>query len=651
MTPEWKPRGGKEKPYKARQVLHEANTSLEYGEKTWTTAQTVRDLMQNHLDAETDRYYQQVAAAIFDEKTLKEYFASGKESAERKRAEEFLHAAFMFANHVADMTSEARMQSEAHLQKLSAGLSVREPVKKGASFAPSLLLEAVRGVSEERPLVSYEVYDAKTGASIGWIPHDAFSTEALYRTKGKEGFRYQVTGMKIADHGSGFDSQLSALYLSSKTGKRHLRGKFGEGAKMSELHLLRGGASMKMRSTYTARNGDEIIRSRVWQARPQVKEGRLVSSGVEVEREGVQETGSLVSISLQGAKEAFKKEMLDNIDPRVGGLEKNIADFRAQGFSYPMPISEKHLAGIDVTGDGEVQYVQGLRVELAKESFGYAKPWFSYNFLDSSIIGGRDRNEIKAEITERIRAFWHHVDDPALLQTLVRTAVHDKKRNTNDIYSSDELRALTEIINASKDSRETFALKAQKIVDEALIRELGLKEGVHALVVSAAHRDDPHLADVMSYAKGRGYAIKVTAANLGSYALDGFSKRVQPKYKIVDIGDIRKEMDGEREEDGEEEQRMEGEKEKAIREVFLAAEASIRTLMQKAGKEPKTFELEFDLKKVNDHEDDEFDDEGGSSGWFSRFTRGKKSSQEVQLRTFMESHFIHYCAVGRARSH
>ncbi len=596
MSGEWKPRSAKGEPYRSRKVLHEANTSIEYGEKTWTTAQTVRDLMQNHLDAETDRYYQQVAAAIFDEKTLKEYFALDKKSPEYKKAEEFLHAAFMFAKHVEDMTSDARAYSEIHLQKLSAGLAVNESVKKGASFAPSLLLEAVRGVSEERPLVSYEVYDAKTGASVGWIPHDAFSTEALYRTKGKEGFRYQITGMKIADHGSGFDSQLSALYLSSKIGKKHLRGKFGEGTKMSELHLLRGGASMKMRSAYTARNGDEIVRSRVWQARPQVKEGRLVSSGVEVEREGVQETGSSVSISLRGAKDAFKKEVLENIDPRIGGLEKNIADFRAQGFSYPMPTSEKHLVGIDVTGDGDVQYVQGLRVELAMESFGYAKPWFSYNFLDSSIIGGRDRNEIKAEIKERIRAFWHHIDDPALLQTLVRTAVHDKKRNT-DIGSSEELRALKEILSASGDSRETFALKAQKIVDEALVRELHLKEGVHTLVVPASYQDNRNLADVMSYAESRGHAITVTAASLGSYELEGFGKRVQPKYTIVDIADIRKEMNGERK--AGEEQRVEGEKEKAIREVFLAAEASVNALMQKAGMRPKTFEFAFDLENAH----------------------------------------------------
>src|SRR3989344_6633006 len=108
MTPEWKPRGGKEKPYKARQVLHEANTSLEYGEKTWTTSQTVRDLMQNHLDAETDRYFRQLAASIFDGKELETYFKSKNDPEMRQKMDDLLQTAHLFAKHVEDMTPETR---------------------------------------------------------------------------------------------------------------------------------------------------------------------------------------------------------------------------------------------------------------------------------------------------------------------------------------------------------------------------------------------------------------------------------------------------------------------------------------------------------------------------------------------------------------
>ena len=64
---QWQTRGANENALKARRLVHEANTNIEYGEKTWTTGQTVRDLMQNHLDAETDVYYRSIASSLFDE--------------------------------------------------------------------------------------------------------------------------------------------------------------------------------------------------------------------------------------------------------------------------------------------------------------------------------------------------------------------------------------------------------------------------------------------------------------------------------------------------------------------------------------------------------------------------------------------------------
>jgi len=595
----WKQKGRKEKPYRARKVSHEASTSIEYGEKTWTTAQTVRDLMQNHLDAETERYYQQVAKTIFGEDGLKQYFDLNSGAIERKKADDLLHAAFMFAKYAEDMTPEARRQSEQYLVNLSSGLSINNSLRQENALLPQHFLEVVRSISEERPIVSYEVMDTETNTSAGWVAYETFRDESLYQLKNKNGFRYKISGMKIVDHGSGFDSQLSALYITSKTGKRHLRGKFGEGSKMSELHLLRNMASLKMRSRYMVKDDHKGEQSRVWQTRPQVKDGRLVSRGVEVEQESDESTGSTVIVSLRGANEVFLKDFIDNVDPRLGGLEKNIADFSSQGFSYPMPITEKYLSGVDVSGNGEVQYVQGLRVELAKESFGYKEPWFSYNFLDSSIISGRDRNEIKAEITDRIKSFWHHADSSELLKELVRTAVRDASRNKGGILSSPELSALQEILAAGDESESFMTERIQKIVDEALLHELELEENVHTLVMASRDQKDKSFRDVISYAKEQGYEIKTTAADIGSWALAGFSKRLPNEYKVVTFIDIRNEMSDKSTEDKVEET-IEGKREKAIRELFLPAVASVNRLISRAGMEPKTFELKFDMpKKVN----------------------------------------------------
>lgn len=592
----WKQRGSKEKPYRARRLSHEANTSIEYGEKTWTTAQTVRDLMQNHLDAETERYYQQIAKTIFEDDRLKQYLDSDNE-VEHKKAEDLIHAAFVFAKYVEDMTPEARLQSETHLQKLAQGLAVNNALQQENTFSPSLFLEATRPIEEDRPLVAYEVIDAETNTSGGWVAYEALRDEPLYQSKSQNGFRYKIAGMKIVDRGYGFDSQLSALYLSSKTGKRHLRGKFGEGAKMSELHLLRNGASLKMRSRYEMKGYDTTEKSRVWQTRPKVKDGRLVSRGVEVEQENGEDTGSMVSISLRGANEAFRKEFIDNVDPRLAGLEGNIGDFRSHGFSYPMPITEKYLSGVDISGNGDVQYVQGLRVELAGESFGYITPWFSYNFLDSSIIGGRDRNEIKEEITDRIKSFWQHVDSPELLKQLVRTAVHDTNKSSGSIFHSSELSALQEILTA-EDKSKSIPENVQQIVDDALLQELALEKNVHTLVMASLYLKDKNLADVISYAKEQGYKIKTTATNIGISELESFAKRLPSEFRVATSVDIQNEMHREPKED--EEETVEGEREKAIREIFPPAVASVNELIVAAGMEPQTFELQFDIpKKVN----------------------------------------------------
>lgn len=98
MNNGWRSRGSGEGSYRARPISHESGSSIEYGEKTWTTAQTVRDLMQNHLDAETERYYAKVAETLFSKETL-----ATLENAEppvKVRAEELLHASFMYAKHI-----------------------------------------------------------------------------------------------------------------------------------------------------------------------------------------------------------------------------------------------------------------------------------------------------------------------------------------------------------------------------------------------------------------------------------------------------------------------------------------------------------------------------------------------------------------------
>src|SRR5205085_8628153 len=121
------------------------------------------------------------------------------------------------------------------------------------------------------------------------------------------------------DEGSGYDAKLTTLYKSFKAGKRHLRGKFGEGTKMNETHFVRNGAKIKMRSHYPIPDQN---RERAWQRHGYVDEEKIVRlKGIEVdlpEREDT-EFGSSTFIEISHANEKFKQDFIKNIDPRSKG--------------------------------------------------------------------------------------------------------------------------------------------------------------------------------------------------------------------------------------------------------------------------------------------------------------------------------------------
>jgi hypothetical protein len=625
MSFEWKPRGNENEPYQARRISHEAKSSIEYGEKTWTTAQTVRDLMQNHLDAETDKYYKSISSILIDRERGE---TLGEEAS--KKIEDFLYSCYMFASHVSDMTPETRSISEKHLQKLSEGLSVRESVVRGGMFDSSLFVEQASEIAMHTPSVSYEITNTETKESLGWIPYETLRDEPLYQKTILGKHTYAINGMKMVDRGPGYDSQLSALYISSKTGKRHLRGKFGEGAKMSELHLLRHGAQMKMRSQY-ALESDEGEKKRIWQARAKIVDKRLVSEGVEIEKTGDEETGSTTIISLKNAGSTFRDEMVRNIDPRKGGLAGNIAEFGSQDFVYPMPVAEPHLVGINMSGSGDIQYVQGLRVELAEEAFAYSKPWYSYNILDSSIIAGRDRNEIKNEIVNRISAFWKNNDNPELLRQLVHTVVHDKYRGEQrgptelSFFES----TLIETIDASEESQALKA-KIQGILDEEFLKGIAPEKNLPTLVLSnGRYKDRGDWGEVILFAEREGYRIKTVAVDVSPWAISKFAGRISAEYKIMSLRDVEDELRRRKEENkGITKEFVEGEKEQAIREVFSSAVDSLNSFLTACEIPTRSFTLRFaPSDDGNLYDEDEYD----SHDPFALFSDKKEEKKAMRL--------------------
>jgi len=140
-----------------------------------------------------------------------------------------------------------------------------------------------------------------------------------------------------------------------------------------------------------------------------------------------------------------------------------------------MPISEKTLVGIDIPGSGDIQYVQGLRVEACQRVIRvYSKPWFSYDILDSSIIAGRDRNEIKEGIIDKIRTFWENNDNEELVKKLVYTVVKDETKK----IISPELTFFCKVLSGDIEKQESVdnVKKIQAVIDKELIEQLSLEK-------------------------------------------------------------------------------------------------------------------------------------------------------------------------------
>ncbi len=528
-------------PVKARRVEEDALSRMEYGERTWTSAQTVRDIMQNHLDANTDRFFCELMDVVIDEskvdidtldewdvRTLnnlsylvfiyRKYFADADQSVQQRVLEQIREHSVMVADYVHDDL-------------------LRESLDKpeDREIDPTSLVERIEPITEAVPDVEYCVVDVTTPETkCTWVSYELIQ-QPPYTDVQAEGeqeaaptFRYQIESMKVGDQGPGFDVQLTAFYKSTKRDKRHLRGKFGEGSKMCYLHLLRNNARAKLRSSYMI-NGevaqpDAPQMRRVWQGRPVDEEGIMKIHGVEIEREdqGDLESGTCSVISIKKADPAFREEFTRNIDPRIErqGMGSNCVEFSDQPFHYELssrflwdPAENEYFAvGVSLGRDPSEQYVQGLRVDYQKEEGRGGQPLFSYDVANGYYIGGRDRNVSKGEEVDRaIASCWRYIQDPELLTALVqRVTNHDERMSRPP-----EAQTLDGLLKnaCTAEQAEPHHEALLRIFPEAI----GLQRGCRNVIITTDSLGRYHKE--VEIAQRNGFNIAVVRRDIGHEAL------------------------------------------------------------------------------------------------------------------------------------
>ena len=579
------------------QRLHaDTKTHVEYGEKTWTTAQTVRDILQNHLDANTQQFFNKLISAVVDVNKLSERSIKTQEEG----FDDFSYNLFRFRKGLGSFSPDAEKEMVDLLNEYIYYAPIRqELLDEQGKIRLDALKQAVAPIVEIPPKVTYKIVYLNTSEKQNneqWLSYDElqqsqFSEKAGAPATDTEKFRYQIVGMKIEDQGSGFDAKLSAFYKSTKRGQRHLRGKFGEGAKMSETHLMRHGASVKMRSRFEI-NGGQPVHERIWQHRAYLGEDNTIQQkGVQVDIPPGQESGagSYTLITIDKADPAFQQEFLVNVDPRIqgGGLAQNCLEYSQAKYYYPMSklVYKGKPVGMSLEVSPDNQYVQGLRVGSGATSRQEVKPLFSYDFLDSSILQGRDRSELNNSIESQIYDFWTQADSQVLISELIRRVTTGNYSE----YNTPEAKALDQILTGRYDQTEIHRdTQTGRTTDDTLKTFpalAGAKPGIKNVIIKEAdgYRD----RDFITILQSRGYNIITLKPGISSKAISNLNQKHEGDYQFYSIDSARTEVQATRNEMDPNDERV-----GSSQELLHSAFVELGAIIEKAGLNTADFRIE-----------------------------------------------------------
>jgi len=522
----------------------DTKTYIDYGERTWTTGQTIRDILQNHLDANTQRYFNQLVSTVIETANL--------DITKANAFDEFSYTLFRYRKALEDLSPEAEGEYIDLFNQYANELPLKpQYVNPDGTIKIESIKSAISTIEESPPLIRYRVVDQTQDASkqvSKWVDWQKMQSpeylEQIKDSEGKKVFRYRITGVQILDEGSGFDSKLTGFYKSTKTGKRHLRGKFGEGLKMSEAHLIRNGAKVKMRSAYHINEGEN--RDRVWQQRPYVGDDgtvKIKSIEIDIPQEQKMQSGSFTIIDIQAAIPEFQEEFIKNIDPRISnqGLAINCLAYSKIKYFYPIvkiDNSTKPL-GVSLDADPNYQYVQDLRVGEGQRKSDQVL-LFSYNFLDSNILTGRDRSELNNAMYSQIKRFWQEAESPLLLKELIRRSLLEGRDSSG---VSPEFNALKTLINSDPCDLNAQARRTRSTVLEIMPEVLGIERGRKNVVVSDLQLSNPNNQMLLRTLEKKGYHI----VNIANIVVDANYQKInehhQGELEVYTLESLRKDID------------------------------------------------------------------------------------------------------------
>ena len=600
----------------------DTRTHVEYGQRPWTTKQTIRDIMQNHLDAETQIFVNKLISATVDINRLDNDDPNLPTTLDR-----YAYILFLFRKGLSDITPQAQKELKKYLDVFAhSGLPIEKKFIKDEGIDMETIKDAIEPINETRPQIYYQVIDTNISQyqqPTQWVSFESLQqpqySQTVKSSNGENtGFRYQVRAVRIEDSGGGFDSKLSTIYKSTKVGQLYLRGKFGEGIKMSLAHMLRHGVQAKMRSRFVI-NGDQPAHERVWQHKAYIdQKGIIKQKGIQIDlpSSGQAQSGSFTLIPLENADMEFKRDFLSNIDPRVKnkGLAANCLEYSTTRFYYPtFPLDYSIDAdytyhfkglpcGVSIDSPPSQQFVQGLNVDT--ENVDDFKPLFSYNFFDSSLLKGRDRNDLEGSTANgEVQNFWLNVVSPNLLEQLSKKVLNKPDQE----YFVPEFTALERILTGDfnpgnlndNDTRAATTINALQIFPSIVNARKDAKNIVMYVNHANAHKDT-----IQSLEK-KGYHIITIPVGVGDKMVNGLNSIHSGTYQFLTYKDVIEEVNSTRIDTNKEAERV-----KISEEFFQESVQELQPIIEKAGLSWQDFNIEpeaYYYEVINPNQESAFD--------------------------------------------
>lgn len=387
--------------------IHQSDLAPEYGIKTWRPVQSVIDIIQNHLDANTARYEKELLALC----------------GEFDPADPHIQEAFILLNRIKLALSMDQADASANADALLADLNRA----LGRELDRDRLLRNVRNVEYPMPELRVKITDGDKTSLVSYFELTSYPDS------------WRIIGFRVSDIGAGFDDKLLGMMgASSKKDIATRRGGLGEGLKMSVINLERMGAKVRVCSA----NSDGF-----WIAKAGLA-GNTIQFEGKIRRRTQEVTGSLTDVDLEPAGPDVREQIADALDPRKGeGLGKYILEFRD-----PRLASMIHeTTGLTHWGvpAGRV-YVKGLLIEERADLLQ------SYNIGDKYAINGRDRSSVcDGKLNDQLRFLIANTES-FLIVWLILSAILGGKRTAEtalingELYLEDDAR-----LNLWKDALHT----------------------------------------------------------------------------------------------------------------------------------------------------------------------------------------------------